>query len=47
MRLLLAKLLYHFDIELAEPEKDWYSSLRAFMVWERKLLNIRLTPVKR
>ncbi|KAH8812646.1 cytochrome P450 ClCP1 [Xylogone sp. PMI_703] len=46
MRLLLAKMLWHFNFELEQPEEDWYGSLRAFMVWERKSLRIRLTPIK-
>ncbi|KAF2099150.1 cytochrome P450 CYP3/CYP5/CYP6/CYP9 [Rhizodiscina lignyota] len=46
MRLLLAKMLWHFDFELADPEEDWYGSLKAFMVWERGNLKVRLTPVQ-
>jgi hypothetical protein len=46
MRLLLAKMLWHFDFELERPEEDWYGSLRSYMVWERRDLNIRLTPVQ-
>lgn len=47
MRLLLAKMLWHFDFELADPEDDWYGRLKAFMVWERGNLKIRLKPVVR
>jgi cytochrome P450 len=47
MRLLLAKMLWHFDFELEDPEKDWYGSLRVFMVWEREPLRIRLRAVER
>ncbi|KAK0862469.1 hypothetical protein LTR87_016571 [Friedmanniomyces endolithicus] len=47
MRLLLAKMLWHFDFELADPSHDWYGGLRAFMVWERSGLRIRLRPVQR
>ncbi|KAK4544572.1 hypothetical protein LTR36_004144 [Oleoguttula mirabilis] len=47
MRLLLAKIIWHFDFELADAEEDWYSGLKAFMVWERGSLKVRLTPVKR
>jgi hypothetical protein len=47
MRLLLAKMLWHFDFELEDPEEDWYGSLRAFMVWEREPLRIRLRPIER
>lgn len=47
MRLILAKMLWHFDFELADPTEDWYAGLRAFMVWERGSLRIRLKVVKR
>jgi hypothetical protein len=47
MRLLLSAMLWHFDFELEDPEEDWYGSLRAFMVWEREPLRIRLRPVER
>jgi cytochrome P450 len=47
MRLLLAKLLWHFDFELEVSEEDWYGILRAFMVWEREPLRNRLRPVER
>ncbi|TKA45892.1 hypothetical protein B0A54_03577 [Friedmanniomyces endolithicus] len=46
-RLLLAKMLWHFDFELADPEDDWMASLKAFMVWERTALRIRLQAVER
>jgi len=47
MRLLLAKMLWHFDFELENPEEDWYGGSRAFMVWEREPLRIRLRHVER
>jgi hypothetical protein len=46
MRLLLAKMLWHFDFELEKPEEDWYGGLKSYMVWDRRNLNIRLTPVQ-
>lgn len=47
MRLLLAKMLYHFDFDLADPNEDWYGGLKAYMVWERGNLKIRLKPIER
>ena len=47
MRLILAKMLWHFDLELADPENDWYSGLKAYLIWERGSLKIRLKPVQR
>jgi hypothetical protein len=46
MRLLLAKMLWHFDFELENPDEDWYGSLKAFMVWERGSLKVHLMPRK-
>jgi len=46
MRLLLAKMLWHFDFELADPADEWYKGLKAFMLWEKDLLRVRLTPVE-
>ena len=47
MRLLLAKMLWHFDFELADPDDDWFDRLKAFMVWEKPPLRIRLSKVVR
>jgi cytochrome P450 len=47
MRLLLTKMLFHFDFELADESQDWYANMRAFMVWERMPLKVRLRPVQR
>lgn len=47
MNLLLAKFLWHFDFELAEPEKDWFGNLKTVSIWVRKPLMIRLTLVHR
>lgn len=46
MRLLLAKMLWHFDFELADSEDDWLSGLKAFMVWDKGILKVRLKPVE-
>lgn len=47
MRLLMAKMLYHFDFELAAHDDDWFSHLKAFMVWQKEKLPIRLKAVVR
>ncbi|CAI6100760.1 unnamed protein product [Clonostachys chloroleuca] len=45
MRLLLAQLLYNFDIELCEESKGW-SDQKVFVLWEKKPLLCKLKPVK-
>lgn len=47
MRLIMAKLLWSFDVELVEPEKNWMEEQRVFALWEKPPLNMRLTPVQR
>jgi len=46
MRLILAKMLWHFDLELADPDRDWYAGLKSYVIWERGSLKIRLKPVR-
>ncbi len=46
MRLILARLMFDFDMRLADDGKDWIARQRAFSLWERIPLNVYLTPVK-
>ncbi|KAI0584465.1 cytochrome P450 3A4 [Pyrenophora tritici-repentis] len=49
MRVILAKCLFAFDMELDESVKSehWINKQRQFFLWEKPDLNVRLTPVKR
>ncbi|UPX09963.1 uncharacterized protein EKO05_0000639 [Ascochyta rabiei] len=47
MRLILAKLLYTFDLELVQPEREWMEEQRVFALWEKPPLAVRLTAVRR
>lgn len=47
MRLILAKILWHFDLELVPHQDDWMSNQRVFALWEKPALQVRLTPVQR
>ena len=47
MRLLLAKMLWHFDMELAHSQDNWFAKLQGFTIWNRSGLDIRLKSVKR
>ena len=42
MRLILAHIIYAFDMELADDSKRWIERQRAFNVWDRGPLNVRL-----
>lgn len=46
MRLILARLFFAFDIELADATDIWdWGSQRTFIFWEKKPLNVRLEVV--
>lgn len=45
MRTILARLLFNFDMELVDPEKDWMDQ-NVFFLWRKLPLNVYLTPVR-
>lgn len=45
MRLILAKMLYSFDMELAPESKDWLDQ-KVFLVWEKKPLFVKIKLAK-
>ncbi|KAI0459980.1 cytochrome P450, partial [Xylaria acuta] len=45
MRLILAKIVYNFDMTLADDSRDWLDGQRAFVIWEKPALNVHLKPV--
>lgn len=42
MRLLIARLLWNFDIELVAGQEDWVDKQRVFDVYEKGPLMVRL-----
>jgi cytochrome P450 len=46
MRLVLARLIWNFELELAEDSIDWLPQ-QIFAVWKKGPLNVKLTPVVR
>jgi len=44
MRLTMSKLLFNFDLELAEPELDWWNKQDTHLVWSKIPLMIQLYP---
>lgn len=47
MRLILAKVLFNFDLELVDPKQDWMKGQRVFTLWEKPSLMVRLKAVER
>ena len=52
MRLILGRLLWHFDIQCPDGAEMWnpegeMKNMRAYNTWEKPELNIKVTSVKR
>lgn len=47
MRLVLAKLVWNFDMRLAEDSKNWLDGQKAHFLWDKPALNVHLSPVVR
>lgn len=47
MRLILAKILFNFDIELVDKKQDWMAGQKVYTLWNKPSLMVRLTPVHR
>jgi hypothetical protein len=45
MRLILARIIYAFDMKLAESSREWMDGQQAFGLWQKPALNVYLTPV--
>ena len=46
MRIVLAKLLWHFDAELHDDSRSWAQGQKTNMFWEKNAMNVKLTPVR-
>lgn len=44
MRLILAQLLYNFDLKLADDSHNWLDGQKAWTVWDKPTLGIHLHP---
>ena len=47
MRIILAKLVWNFDMELCEESQDWAKAIKVFMILQRGPLLVRLKPVRK
>lgn len=47
MRLILAKVLFNFDLELDDKSKEWMTEQKVFTLWEKPSLFVKLKPVQR
>ncbi|KZL72391.1 toxin biosynthesis cytochrome P450 [Colletotrichum tofieldiae] len=49
MRIFLAKLIWHFDLELKPEDRDWdvKPGFTSVVFWAKPKMHVKLTPVKR
>ncbi|KAI6600232.1 hypothetical protein MCOR12_004749 [Pyricularia oryzae] len=47
MRVVVARMLWSYDMELLPGQSEWLSSQRSFLVFDKGQLNVKLTPVVR
>lgn len=46
MRIILARLLWNFDLKITEDSVDWMKKQKIFNFWDKGALNVYLTPRK-
>jgi cytochrome P450 len=47
MRVILTRVLWNFDVQIAEDSLDWMSKQKIFNLWEKGPLNVTLKPAVR
>jgi cytochrome P450 len=47
MRLIVAKVLFNFDLELVDTTQDWLEGQKVFTLWQKFSLMVQMRPVKR
>jgi len=45
MRLILARILFNFDMELVDPSQDWIDQ-KCYIIWSKPSLKVYLKPVR-
>lgn len=46
MRLIMAKIIFNFDMRLADESRDFYKNSKVYGAWLKPSLMVHLTPVK-
>lgn len=42
MRFILSRLVWNFDIEIDEQSREWIDHQRAYLIWEKPALFVKL-----
>ncbi|GAW13167.1 hypothetical protein ANO14919_025450 [Xylariales sp. No.14919] len=45
MRIILARVIFAFDLEIADKSRDWIDDQKAYVLWDRAPLNVYLKPL--
>ncbi len=46
MRLILARIIYNFDIRMNPGSPDWFDNQKEYVLWHKPALDVFLTPAK-
>lgn len=44
MRLILARIIWNFDMQLVNPQEDWIGMGKTYLIWKKPPLNVYLHP---
>jgi hypothetical protein len=44
MRLIMARMVWNFDMRLAKDSHDWVDKTELYLLWDKGPLNVYLTP---
>jgi len=47
MRVIMARVLWNFDLELCEESRDWAERLKIYQLWAKEPLMVKITPIRR
>lgn len=47
MRMILARMIWNFDMELQEDSLAWDKKTKVFIIWDKVSMHVRLSPVIR
>ncbi|KAF4951581.1 hypothetical protein FGADI_7356 [Fusarium gaditjirri] len=47
MRLILARLLWNFDLELQPRSENWIADQKTYSLWDKGALDVKIKPVER
>ncbi len=46
MRLILARVIFNFDMELADKSDNWMEGQKAYFLWKKPALDVYLTQAR-